>query len=110
MRDFVDVELIPEARAGELNDERPSQELIKKMSAAKILHMRLGPGKHLVSLRLGRPQSDIDSPTAVISKHGLTLPGGMKGENFDYLAELVVTQELSRMGARGFQDGLSAGM
>ena len=49
MRDFVDVELIPEARAGELNDERPSQELIKKMSAAKILHMRLGPGKHLVS-------------------------------------------------------------
>lgn len=30
--------------------------------------MRLGPGPHL---------------------HGLTLPGGMKGEDYDYLAELV---------------------
>lgn len=61
-------------------------------------------------------------------QNGLTLPGGMKGEKYDYLAELVsspsstpvyitdatcyqvVTQELARMGARGFQDGLSAGM
>jgi hypothetical protein len=50
MREFVDVEVVPEARAGELSDTRPSQELIKKMSAAKILHMRLGPGKHLVSM------------------------------------------------------------
>ncbi|KAK4701716.1 hypothetical protein P7C70_g4507, partial [Phenoliferia sp. Uapishka_3] len=89
MREFVDVELVPEARMGELTDKRPSQELVKKMSDLKILHMRLGPGKHL---------------------HGLTLPGGMRGEDFDYLAELVVTQELSRMAARGFQDGLSAGM
>ncbi|KAL8281196.1 hypothetical protein RQP46_006554 [Phenoliferia psychrophenolica] len=89
MRSFVDVELIPEARASELTDTRPSQELVKKMSDLKILHMRLGPGKHL---------------------HGLTLPGGMRGEDYDYLAELVVTQELARMGARGFQDGLSAGM
>jgi len=49
----------------------------------------LGPGKHL---------------------HGLTLPGGMPGEKFDYLAELIITQELSRIGARGYQDGLQAGM
>lgn len=33
----------------------------------------------------------------------------MKGEEFDYLHELVVTQELSRMGARGYQDGFGAG-
>jgi hypothetical protein len=31
----------------------------------------------------------------------------MKGEDFDYLHELVVTQELARMGARGYQDGVS---
>ncbi|KAM0753923.1 acyl-CoA dehydrogenase NM domain-like protein [Meredithblackwellia eburnea MCA 4105] len=89
MRKFVDTEIIPEARVHELTDKRPSQELIKKMSEAKILHMRLGPGSHL---------------------HGLTLPGGMRGEDFDYLAELVVTQEIARLGARGYQDGLSAGM
>lgn len=51
--------------------------------------MRLGPGPHL---------------------HGLTLPGGMRGEDFNYMAELVVTQEIARIGQRGYQDGLSAGM
>jgi hypothetical protein len=35
--------------------------------------MKLGPGDHL---------------------HGLTLPGGVKGEDFDYFHELVLNQEL----------------
>lgn len=43
-------------------------------------------------------------------QHGLVLPGGMKGEDYDYMAELVVTQEIARIAARGYQDGLSAGM
>jgi hypothetical protein len=55
----------------------------------KIQHMRLGPGKHL---------------------HGLTLPGGLKGEDFDYFHELVLNQEFARMGYRGYQDGLQGGM
>jgi len=46
--------------------------------------MRMGPGKHL---------------------HGLTLPGGLKGEDFDYFHELVVVQELSRIGAPGYMAG-----
>jgi hypothetical protein len=68
VRHFVDSEVIPEARAHEQTGERPSIELIKKMAENKINYARLGPGKHL---------------------HGLTLPGGMKGEDFDYLGELV---------------------
>lgn len=51
--------------------------------------MRMGPGKHL---------------------HGLTLPGGVKGEDFDYFHELVVVQELARLGAPGYMAGLQAGM
>lgn len=46
--------------------------------------MRMGPGKHL---------------------HGLILPGGLKGEDFDYFHELVVVQELSRIGAPGYMAG-----
>lgn len=42
--------------------------------------MRMGPGKHL---------------------HGMTLPGGFKGEEFDYFHEQIVTQELIRGKARG---------
>lgn len=42
---------------------------------------------------------------------GLTLPGGMKGEDFDYFHELIITQELVRGGsARGYADGLQGGM
>jgi hypothetical protein len=36
--------------------------------------MRLGPGKHL---------------------HGLTLLGGMKGEEYDYFAEMILSQGAS---------------
>jgi len=51
--------------------------------------MRLGPGRHL---------------------HGLILPGGLRGEDFTYMHELVVTQELVRIAARGYGDGLQGGM
>jgi alkylation response protein AidB-like acyl-CoA dehydrogenase len=51
--------------------------------------MRMGPGKHL---------------------HGLTLPGGLKGEDFDYFHEQIITQELIRGKARGFADGFQGGM
>ena len=47
--------------------------------------MRLGPGKHL---------------------KGRSLFGGaVKPEEFDYFHELIITQELSRVGARGYGDG-----
>jgi hypothetical protein len=55
----------------------------------KIQHMRLGPGKHL---------------------HGLTLPGGLKGEDYNYFHELVLNQELTRIVSRGYADGLQGGM
>lgn len=108
MRYFFDTFVRKEAAEHELSDKRPTIELIKKMGEPRwhLNAMRLGPGKHL---------------------HGLTLPSGLKGEDFDYVMpdiplpshctdvhfqfhELIITQELSRIGARGYSDGFLGGM
>ncbi|KAL7009249.1 hypothetical protein EMMF5_001447 [Cystobasidiomycetes sp. EMM_F5] len=91
MRYFFDTFVRKEAAEHELSDKRPTIELIKKMGEPRwhLNAMRLGPGKHL---------------------HGLTLPSGLKGEDFDYFHELIITQELSRIGARGYSDGFLGGM
>ena len=89
VREFVEVHVKPEAQAKEKDGTYISQELIDKMAQHDLLAMRLGPGKHL---------------------HGKNLMGVVKGEEFDYLHDLVVCQEFTRTGARGFQDGNMAGM
>ncbi|KAA1129348.1 hypothetical protein PGTUg99_028871 [Puccinia graminis f. sp. tritici] len=89
MRLIFDKHITPEAREHELSGKRVSQELVDLMAKEHINAMRLGPGKHL---------------------HGLTLPAGVKGEDYDYFHELIITQELGRCGARGFSDGLLGGM
>ena len=90
MRVFQDKYITPEAQLREADGKYISQELIDRMSKAGILHMRLGPGKHL---------------------HGVDLlDGAVKGEEFDYFHDLIVGQELARAMARGFADGNMAGM
>ncbi|TDZ15905.1 Acyl-CoA dehydrogenase apdG [Colletotrichum orbiculare MAFF 240422] len=90
IREFTDKYVTPEALACEESGDYISQELIDRMSAAGVLHMRLGPGKHL---------------------HGVELLGGVvKGEDFDYFHDMIVSQELARTNCRGFQDGNMAGM
>lgn len=83
MRVFVDKYIFPEAQECERTGQFISQELIDRMAKAGILHMRIGPGKHM---------------------HGVNLLDGvMKGEEFDYFHDQLVTQELVRANARGFQ-------
>lgn len=90
MREFTDKYLYPEAQECEATGRHVSQEVIDRMSKSGFLHMRLGPGKHL---------------------HGVELMGGaVKGEEFDYFHDLIVSQEMARVMARGFQDGNMAGM
>lgn len=89
MREFVDEHVYPEAQEKEADGTYISQELTDKMAANGLLAMRLGPGKHL---------------------QGRKLMGDVKPEEFDYFHDLIVAQELSRAGARGFQDGNMAGM
>ncbi|KAL2863386.1 acyl-CoA dehydrogenase family protein [Aspergillus lucknowensis] len=90
MREFTSLHVTPEAQQKEKDGTWISQELIDKMAETNILAMRLGPGKHL---------------------HGRKLLGGVvSGEEFDYLHDVIVGQELVRANARGFQDGNMAGM
>ncbi|KIP11170.1 hypothetical protein PHLGIDRAFT_18086 [Phlebiopsis gigantea 11061_1 CR5-6] len=89
MRQFVDEVIYPDAQAREEDGKRPSADVIQKMAAVELHAMRLGPGKHL---------------------KGRVLMGGIvTPEEFDYFHELVITQELSRVGARGYGDGLQGG-
>lgn len=63
MRKFVETKLMPEAQAHEVSGKEASAQVKKDMAESKLNHMRLGPGKHL---------------------HGMTLMGGLKGEDYDY--------------------------
>lgn len=90
VREFTDRYVAPEAHECETTGRHISQELIDRMSAQGILRMRLGPGKHL---------------------HGHELLGGaVRGEEFDYFHDLIISQEMGRPLNRGFQDGNMAGM
>lgn len=90
MREFTDRYITPEAQEKERTGEYISQALVERMSAAGILHMRMGPGKHL---------------------HGVELLGGaVDGKQFDYFHDMIMGQEGVRAAARGFQDGNMAGM
>ncbi|KAI9039542.1 acyl-CoA dehydrogenase family protein [Aspergillus affinis] len=90
VREFTDRYVTPEAQEKEKDGTYISQELIDRMAETNVLAMRLGPGKHL---------------------HGRKLLGGVvDGEEFDYLHDMIVSQELVRANARGFQDGNMAGM
>jgi alkylation response protein AidB-like acyl-CoA dehydrogenase len=89
IRAYVDERVVEVAQRCEDNGKRPDVELVKEMGSNGINAMRMGPGKHL---------------------HGRKLFADVKGEEFDYFHELIITQELVRMGARGFGDGLQGGM
>lgn len=89
MRKYVDTTLVEVAQRCEENGKRPDVEVVKDMGRNGINAMRMGPGKHL---------------------HGRKLFADVKGEEFDYFHELIMTQELVRMAARGFGDGLQGGM
>lgn len=66
----------------------PPRELFQEMGRLNITAMRLGPGKHLRGRKLF---ADIDP------------------DEFDYFHEMVMTQNMFRMGYRGFADGLGSG-
>ncbi|KAI0322547.1 acyl-CoA dehydrogenase NM domain-like protein [Amylostereum chailletii] len=89
IRLFVDEVIYPDAQVREEDGKRPSLDVIQKMAEKNIHAMRMGPGKHLKGLTLF---------------DGIVTP-----EEFDYFHELIVTQEISRSGARGYGDGLNSG-
>ena len=90
VRVFTETVVAPEAEARERDGKYISQSVVDQMAEKGILHMRMGPGKHL---------------------HGVNLlDGAVRGEEFDYFHDLIMSQEGVRVNARGFQDGSLAGM
>ncbi|KAG8747354.1 hypothetical protein FRC10_001533 [Ceratobasidium sp. 414] len=94
MRILVDDVLYPDGQLKEADGKHVSQAVLDEMSRLNVHAMRLGPGKHL---------------------KGLTLMGGIiKPEEasppFNYFHELVITQELVRVGTRGYGDALLSGL
>ncbi|KAG6003763.1 hypothetical protein E4U21_001766 [Claviceps maximensis] len=77
MKEFTDEQhMLSEAQEREATGRPIGQDMIDLMSKKGILHMKLGPGKHL---------------------HGVNLlEGAVKGEHFDYFHDLIVVQESSR--------------
>lgn len=91
VRKFFDEHVREEASRHETLGKRPTKELCELMGqdGINLNAMRMGPGKHL---------------------YGRKLPGGVKPEEFNYFHELVVAQELTRIGAPGYMGGLQSGM
>ena len=72
VRAFTDEHVKPEALLHEKTNERPTVELIQKMGAE---------GVHLNAMRMG--------PSKLL--HGLNLPGGVDGKEFDYFYIVLCT-------------------
>mmetsp|Transcript_100814 Transcript_100814/g.252741 ORF Transcript_100814/g.252741 Transcript_100814/m.252741 type:complete len:517 (-) Transcript_100814:110-1660(-) len=93
VRAFVQKELEPIAESADLAGERPDRELQQKLGMSGMMVGRMGPGpwlKEAVAL-------------------GIRIPGDVPPEEFDYFHEMLVHQEISRLGRPGFIDSLGAG-
>ncbi|KAG6831811.1 hypothetical protein H0H92_007488 [Tricholoma furcatifolium] len=89
LRKFVDETLYPDAQALQEKGKMPSKQVFEAIATLNIHAMRLGPGEHL---------------------KGRTLMNGtVTAEEFDYFHELIMSQEMSRLHARGYHDGVAGG-
>ena len=69
------------------------RELKKKCAMAGLFVCRLGPGPWIAEAKA----------------HGVTIPGDVAPESFDFFHEMIVHQEMARLGTPGFLDGLGGG-
>lgn len=95
LRAFIDAEIAPVAADMENDGDEPDMDLYKKLGDAGILALTIGPGEKLCKF---------------CKTHGITLPGGIPPEEFDYFHALINAEELRRLGTYGFNDGLIAGI
>lgn len=93
VRKWVTEVFAPEALANDLKGSYPSKKIKKAMAMAGMLITRLGPGPWL--------QQALDL--------GISLPEGCDPATFDYFNEMIVHQELARVGTPGYLDGCGGG-
>mmetsp|Transcript_28054 Transcript_28054/g.58224 ORF Transcript_28054/g.58224 Transcript_28054/m.58224 type:complete len:517 (+) Transcript_28054:13-1563(+) len=93
VRVFVQTELEPIASSQELSGDYTEKELQRKLGMNGLMVTRMGPGKWL--------QEAVSS--------GISIPGGVLPDEFDYFHEMIAHQEIGRLGHPGFIDSLGAG-
>mmetsp|Transcript_29302 Transcript_29302/g.95496 ORF Transcript_29302/g.95496 Transcript_29302/m.95496 type:complete len:523 (-) Transcript_29302:1361-2929(-) len=89
VREFMDREIVPTAVSNDDSGEDPPLEIYQKLGSAGLLAARMGPGPHL---------------------KGVRFIGGVTPEEFDFFHEMIVHEEVSRLGVPGYSDGLGAGL
>lgn len=95
LRKFFDEEVMPDAVALDARGTHPSPELWRKLGSRGVLASRVQHGPWLKD---------------VVENCGVTLPGGLRPDEFDYFHELIAHEEASgRLGVPGYADGLGAG-
>ncbi|KAI8356629.1 acyl-CoA dehydrogenase/oxidase [Choanephora cucurbitarum] len=87
VRKIVD-SLASKAREHEDAGTRPSDEIMETLGKHHLLAANIGPSPAL---------------------HGLVLPGGIRGEDYDYFHEMILHEEFGRWKVRGFDDGCFGG-
>jgi len=93
VRTFVKKELEPIAEAADLAGDYSDRELQGKLGMAGLMVARMGPGPWIKQAK----------------ELGIHIPGAVQPEEFDYFHEMLVHQEISRLGRPGFIDSLGAG-
>jgi alkylation response protein AidB-like acyl-CoA dehydrogenase len=95
LRKFFDEEVMPDAVALDARGTHPSPELWRLLGKRGVLASRVQHGPWLKD---------------VVDNCGVTLPGGVRTDEFDYFHELIAHEEASgRLGVPGYADGLGAG-
>ena len=80
------------------------RELRAQFREVNLHAMRMGPGKHLKGLTL---MNGIVTPEEVrVCRFRELTAYSRSSPKFDYFHELIITQELCRIGARGYGDGM----
>jgi len=88
VRSIVERELKPIANKLDDRGKDPSPKLYRKLGELGFIGCRLGPGPHL---------------------EGFFIPGGVSWQEFDYFHELILHEELAKLGTPGFFDGIGTG-
>lgn len=91
LRVFVEKEISPNVDMWETSGKEPPKALFQKMGAAGILVANLGPGAHLAA-------------------SGIPLLAGVTHQEFDFFHEMILHEEMYRIGAPGLSDGLGCGL
>ncbi|KAG5652332.1 hypothetical protein H0H81_005400 [Sphagnurus paluster] len=108
VRDFVKEVVFPDAQAREEDGQTPSKHVVKEMARLNIIAMRLGPGQHLHGRILmdGLVEPQVVRFPSFTQEYTYLTPRKPK---FDCFHELILNQELARIHARGYSDGLGGG-